>query len=97
MDSRHTFVLRPGCNRSLKFSAPNGDLSPWEFPWAAQVAGLDRTDFLLALSREGVDVFAVGMNSLRPLRSRRRGAGLGVLVTPGWQSLGIHMAKAADR
>lgn len=32
---------------------------------AAQVAGLDRTDFLLALSREGVDVFAVDMNSLR--------------------------------
>jgi predicted HTH domain antitoxin len=32
---------------------------------AAQVAGLDRTDFLLALSREGVDIFAVDMNSLR--------------------------------
>lgn len=32
---------------------------------AAQVAGLDRTDFLLALSREGMDVFAVDLNSLR--------------------------------
>lgn len=32
---------------------------------AAQVAGLDRTDFLLALSREGVDVFAVDLKSLR--------------------------------
>jgi predicted HTH domain antitoxin len=32
---------------------------------AAQLAGLDRTDFILALSREGVDTFAVDMNSLR--------------------------------
>jgi predicted HTH domain antitoxin len=32
---------------------------------AAQVAGLDRTDFLLALSREGVDVFAVDLTFLR--------------------------------
>jgi predicted HTH domain antitoxin len=32
---------------------------------AAQLAGLDRTDFILALSREGVDGFAVDMNSLR--------------------------------
>ena len=32
---------------------------------AAQVAGLDRTDFLLALSREGTDVFAVDMKSLQ--------------------------------
>jgi len=32
---------------------------------AAQVAGLDRTDFMLALAREGVDAFAVDMNSLR--------------------------------
>jgi len=32
---------------------------------AAQVAGLDRTDFILALAREGVDAFAVDMNSLR--------------------------------
>jgi predicted HTH domain antitoxin len=32
---------------------------------AAQLAGLDRTDFILALSREGVDAFAVDMNSLR--------------------------------
>ena len=32
---------------------------------AAQVAGLDRTDFILALAREGVDAFAVDINSLR--------------------------------
>ena len=32
---------------------------------AAQIAGLDRTDFILALSREGVDAFAVDMDSLR--------------------------------
>ena len=32
---------------------------------AAQVAGLDRTDFILALAREGVDAFAVDLNSLR--------------------------------
>ena len=32
---------------------------------AAQVAGVDRTDFMLALAREGVDAFAVDMNSLR--------------------------------
>jgi predicted HTH domain antitoxin len=32
---------------------------------AAQVAGFDRTDFMLALAREGVDAFAVDMNSLR--------------------------------
>jgi uncharacterized protein (DUF1778 family) len=32
---------------------------------AAQVAGLDRTDFILALAREGVDSFAVDMTSLR--------------------------------
>lgn len=32
---------------------------------AAQIAGLDRTDFLLALSREGVDVFTIDVNSLR--------------------------------
>jgi len=32
---------------------------------AAQLAGLDRTDFTLALSRESVDAFAVDMNSLR--------------------------------
>jgi predicted HTH domain antitoxin len=32
---------------------------------AAQVAGLDRTDFILALAREGVDAFAVDMTSLR--------------------------------
>ena len=32
---------------------------------AAQIAGLDRTDFLLALAREGVDAFVVDMDSLR--------------------------------
>ena len=32
---------------------------------AAQVAGLDRTDFILALAREGVDAFTVDLNSLR--------------------------------
>ena len=32
---------------------------------AAQIAGLDRTDFLLALSRAGVDAFVVDMRSLR--------------------------------
>jgi predicted HTH domain antitoxin len=32
---------------------------------AAQIAGLDRTDFLLALAREGVDAFAVDVDDLR--------------------------------
>jgi len=32
---------------------------------AAQLAGLDQTDFILALAREGVDAFAVDRNSLR--------------------------------
>jgi predicted HTH domain antitoxin len=32
---------------------------------AAQLAGLDRTDFLLALAREGVDAFVVDLESLR--------------------------------
>jgi predicted HTH domain antitoxin len=32
---------------------------------AAQFAGLDRTDFLLALAREGVDAFVVDIRSLR--------------------------------
>ncbi len=32
---------------------------------AAQLAGLDRTDFILALAREGVDAFVVDMRSLR--------------------------------
>jgi predicted HTH domain antitoxin len=32
---------------------------------AAQIAGLDRTDFILALAREGVDAFAVDLDSLR--------------------------------
>ena len=32
---------------------------------AAQLAGLDRTDFILALAREEVDAFVVDMRSLR--------------------------------
>lgn len=32
---------------------------------AAQIAGLDRTDFLLALARAGVDAFTVDMRSVR--------------------------------
>jgi predicted HTH domain antitoxin len=32
---------------------------------AAQIAGLDRTDFLLALAREGVDAFVVDFDDLR--------------------------------
>ena len=32
---------------------------------AAQVAGLDRTDFLMALAREGVDVFGVDFGALQ--------------------------------
>jgi len=32
---------------------------------AAQVAGLDRTDFLLALAREGSDVFQVDIKDLK--------------------------------
>jgi len=32
---------------------------------AAQVAGLDRTDFLMALAREGVDAFVVDFNDLQ--------------------------------
>jgi predicted HTH domain antitoxin len=32
---------------------------------AAQLAGLDRTDFLVALSREGVEAFVVDFDSLR--------------------------------
>ena len=32
---------------------------------AAAIAGLDRTDFVLALAREGVDAFAVDLESLR--------------------------------
>jgi predicted HTH domain antitoxin len=31
---------------------------------AARLAGLDRTNFVLALAREGVDAFAVDMSSL---------------------------------
>lgn len=31
---------------------------------AAQVAGMDRTDFLLALAREGEDAFVVGFADL---------------------------------
>lgn len=32
---------------------------------ASEIAGLDRTDFLLALSREKVDIFQVTMDELR--------------------------------
>lgn len=32
---------------------------------AAQIAGLDRTDFLLALARAGVDAFAIDVDDLR--------------------------------
>ena len=32
---------------------------------AAAIAGLDRTDFILALSRAGMDAFVVDMRSLR--------------------------------
>lgn len=32
---------------------------------AAQLAGLDRTDFLMALARDGVDAFQVDLESLR--------------------------------
>lgn len=32
---------------------------------AAAIAGLDRTDFLMALAREGVDAFVVDFRSLR--------------------------------
>ncbi|HVR99318.1 MAG TPA: UPF0175 family protein [Thermoanaerobaculia bacterium] len=32
---------------------------------AAQIAGLDRTDFLMALAREGVDAFVVDFNDLQ--------------------------------
>ena len=38
---------------------------------AAQVAGLDRTDFLLALAREGEDAFVVDFADLE--RERQRG------------------------
>jgi predicted HTH domain antitoxin len=31
---------------------------------AAQIAGMDRTDFLMALAREGVDAFVVDFNDL---------------------------------
>lgn len=32
---------------------------------AALIAGLDRTDFLMAIAREGVDAFTVGVDELR--------------------------------
>ena len=35
---------------------------------AAQVAGLDRTDFLFALAREEVDAFAVDFDELESIR-----------------------------
>jgi|GEM_PF-367742 len=37
---------------------------------AAQVAGLDRTDFLMALAREGVDAFGVDFDDLEGELSR---------------------------
>ena len=42
---------------------------------AAQVAGLDRTDFLMALAREGVDAFVVDFNDLE--RELERGCSTG--------------------
>jgi predicted HTH domain antitoxin len=38
---------------------------------ASQIAGLDRTDFLLALAREGVDAFVVDIDDLK--RELKRG------------------------
>ena len=32
---------------------------------AAEIAGMDRTDFILALAREQIDAFAVDLDSLR--------------------------------
>jgi predicted HTH domain antitoxin len=37
---------------------------------AAQVAGLDRTDFLMALARRGVDAFSVDFQDLERERDR---------------------------
>jgi predicted HTH domain antitoxin len=37
---------------------------------AAQIAGLDRTDFLLALAQEQVDVFSVDMEDLKQALNR---------------------------
>jgi predicted HTH domain antitoxin len=42
---------------------------------AAQIAGLDRTDFLLALAREGVDAFVVDIEDLRRELDRGRDSG----------------------
>jgi predicted HTH domain antitoxin len=39
-----------------------GDISQEK---AAQIAGLDRTDFLLALAREGADAFVVDIEDLK--------------------------------
>lgn len=55
-----------GFLRDLRFAAAThwyqrGEISQEK---AAQIAGLDRTDFLLALSREGVDVFVVDFEDL---------------------------------
>jgi predicted HTH domain antitoxin len=44
-----------------------GDLSQEE---GARIAGLDRTDFILALAREKVDVIHVDMDELRRESSR---------------------------
>jgi len=48
-----------------------GDLSQEK---AAQVAGMDRTDFLLALSKAGVDAFKVDFDDLRVELERARAA-----------------------
>lgn len=41
---------------------------------AAEIAGLDRTDFLLALSRAGVDAFVVDFDDLKRELERARTA-----------------------
>ena len=50
---------------SVTILGPLGELVPRALKPAAQLAGLDRTDFLMALAREGVDAFVVDMDSLR--------------------------------
>lgn len=42
---------------------------------AAQVAGLDRTDFLMALAREGAEAFVVDIDDLKRELSRARTPG----------------------
>ena len=58
--------------RALRFAAAvhwytRGEVSQEK---AAAIAGLDRTDFLLALAREGVDSFVVDMEDLERELSR---------------------------